>query len=107
MAIFNIAIQENLPNALALVARRMEARSWVSLIDEYAIPIQRIRGWFTGYHPIQASHWSHFSDLQRRVLPRTETLCPNPQFTFESIHEVPIKTWLKKTTGRGVERTSQ
>jgi hypothetical protein len=25
MAIFNIAIQENLPNALALVARRMEA----------------------------------------------------------------------------------
>jgi hypothetical protein len=24
MAVFNIAIQENLPNALALVARRME-----------------------------------------------------------------------------------
>jgi hypothetical protein len=81
--------------------------SWVSLICGYAVPIPRIRGWFTGCHPIQASHWSHFSDLQRRALPRTETLCQNPQFTPESIHEVPIETWLKKPTGRGVERTFQ
>lgn len=39
----------------------------------FAVPILRIRGWFTGPHPIDARYQSYPPDAQRRVPPRVET----------------------------------
>jgi hypothetical protein len=58
IAMLNIAIQEDLPNALALVTRSMKICSWVSLTGGFAVPIPRIRGWFTAPQPIHAKHQS-------------------------------------------------
>jgi hypothetical protein len=73
VAMINIAIQEDLPNALALLTRSMKA----FLSGE---PDQGIRcsdtedpRMFTRPQPMRAKHPFFRPDVQRRVPPRAET----------------------------------
>jgi hypothetical protein len=70
VAVIHVAIQEDLPNALALVTRSVQAFPWVSRTGGVTVPIPRIQGWFTG--PIQFMRSFSFSVVMHSVEFRRE-----------------------------------